>query len=830
MEVAAAQAVDAAPLVGLNPTYDEQAGLTITQDMPALAYNVTALAQNDANGYGPAYLLNGLTPAGYWYQVGISYHWPTSEGVGYDPTFGFSYQVYGSNGKPVYPQTGGAGLSNFSAPVNSGDIILLSLTFSGSVVDMAAQDWNTSAVASTSYSDMGVSTFVGTQSAASTSQGYFSGLMTEWYHLSSYSANEGKVTYTDKAVGLSSAWLWVDEFDITNPSMPLFSNATQAPVSFIGGQQVYSFASDGITMYATAHSLITGLLNVSASMVSLSPAPQSTKTASSSSSSPSLTVEANYTLTGLRQSSQMTAGKSLLIEADPGTSITISLNASGSSTTDRWVFAGTWESPVTTVTFTVGSNVTFVYYHLVEETVAFAVANGGTVAGGGGGEGGGAPPSSSAAPELTYEEPPAAASSTADQVAAVQPLGTTPVEIFAVQGSEASLSVAIPGTTDERWTATTQNWTISSPNTIPNPIQLYHQYEVSIVYSIVGGGTPASSPKFNSTSLGAPDVISLSGSEGSTTTAWLDAGSSYSFSGVLKGSTSGERWLNSGENSSSSSAQQSVVASPGEKLDGSYIHQYYADLEVNDQQGGSVSPGSGWLNAGSTLRATALPATGWRFETWNGSGNGFYTGSSQTLQVVIAAPIAEEASFYVQVSISADSGTNVAYSFGSITNGTVHAGSTDVVAAPPASRVSLRATPALPIYSFYSWKGTEALANATRSSTSFVVTAPSSVTATSSYDYQVLLGLGVALGIVVVLLLAFVRSLRMRGQGRVRAETATGAGSNDTAASLPTDSSASRGQTSPPSATRPDRGPGVRDGWCVAIAAVAATAKLGSGE
>jgi hypothetical protein len=37
---------------------------------------VTAVAQTDASsGYGPAYLLNGLTDKGYWYQVGLAWNW-----------------------------------------------------------------------------------------------------------------------------------------------------------------------------------------------------------------------------------------------------------------------------------------------------------------------------------------------------------------------------------------------------------------------------------------------------------------------------------------------------------------------------------------------------------------------------------------------------------------------------------------------------------------------------------------------------------------------------------------------------------------------------------
>ena len=51
--------------------YDEQLGTTFTQNFTSLAYKVTALAQTGTDGYGPAYLLNGLGNTGYWYQVGL---------------------------------------------------------------------------------------------------------------------------------------------------------------------------------------------------------------------------------------------------------------------------------------------------------------------------------------------------------------------------------------------------------------------------------------------------------------------------------------------------------------------------------------------------------------------------------------------------------------------------------------------------------------------------------------------------------------------------------------------------------------------------------------
>ena len=56
-----------------SPNYDVQEVMVFAQSYSQLEFNVTAVAQCDANGYGPAYLLNGLSNTGYWYQVGINW-------------------------------------------------------------------------------------------------------------------------------------------------------------------------------------------------------------------------------------------------------------------------------------------------------------------------------------------------------------------------------------------------------------------------------------------------------------------------------------------------------------------------------------------------------------------------------------------------------------------------------------------------------------------------------------------------------------------------------------------------------------------------------------
>ena len=731
-----------------NPTYDEQVGATFTQDLNALTFNVTVLAQTDSEGYGPAYTLNGLTAAGYWYQAGISYHWPSSSGT-YDPSFAFSYQVYGPSGRSVFPSSGGAGLGSFSKVVHSGDSVLLSLTFVGTTVQMLAQDWDTGATAKASYTSVGSSTFVGNPSRPASSQGFFTGLMTEWYHVSFYSGNEGKVTYTNNAEALTSAWLWVDEFDTSSSGPALFINQTQTPVTFSNDRQFYQFASNGITIYGSAHQFITGLLNTASSRVTLTPAFAET-------AAPSFV--ATYTLAGLQQVRDISARAGTVVEADPGTSVTLAINSTSSTPLDRWVFDG---SSDTKVVFAAGANATFVYYHLVQETISTQVVSPG------------APLPS--IPTLSYEVPSPNPVSSPVRVTVTQVLSPTPVIVFALLGSNASISGVIPGVGGERWAASTQSLTVSAPNVLPSPVQFYQQYQVALSYSIIGGGNPPETPDFNSTAFGIGSAIRLSGN---STTGWFDSGSGYSFTSVLNGSTPTERWLYGGGNCIGcaflgGSFGQTINA-PNQEISGDYSHQYHVNLAVNYANGGvisgsfssvngagSVNPGPGWLSAGLNLSLTASANQGWRLEEWNGSGVGAYSGTTPKISVEVVGPFNETATFYVQLAISADAGTNVAYAYGA-ESGTVQAGSNKSLYVPPTSSVTLKAAPSAFVYSFASWHGT-GLANSTKPSLKLLVDSPAAVTGTSSYSTVVILG-GLATAAIVLVLAGslWIRSRRNR--------------------------------------------------------------------
>jgi hypothetical protein len=707
-----------------SPSIDEQIAATFTENFTSLAYNVTAVAQAAADGYGPAYVLSGLTAPDYWYQVGVSYHWPINPGSW--PTFGFSYDVFGPVGTPIYPTTGGSGIENFSAPVNSGDTVLLTLNFTGSTVEMQAKDWNTGATAETSYDSEGASIFIGSPSVPYSFQGYFTGLMTEWYHVNPYSGNEAEVTFTSNAVALTSAWMWIDEFDTANPGPSIFKNDTRA--TFDNGQQVFPFYADNATMYVSAHKFVTGLpTGASSSVVTLVPVTKRV-------SLPSLS--ATFTLFGQRQVVSMSAGATALF-GDPGTSMTVSINP-GSSPLARWVFDGT---SGTEVTVAAGANATYVLYSLVQELVGYQVASGGH-----------SMPSSSA-PELRYEVPPPAASAAAAPVAATLALGTTPVELYMLLGSNASIDPTVLGPAGERWVAGAGNWTITTSGLIPDPIEFFEQYDVSIGYTVVGGGTVSPPPEFTAAFLGSLTSVPLSSAPRQ---GWFDAASAFSFTSLANGSTGAVRWVGS----EGAASVPSVVSAPGEALSEVYTPQYFADLAVNDADGGAVSTESGWFELGSSLTASASANQGWSFEGWSGSGAGAYTGTSPSMDVVVTGPLDESATFYVELAITAGAGANIAFSYPSAT-GTVQAGTTKTVAVPPATNVTLRATPSSFLYSFVSWRGA-GVVNPRAPSLVLAVDSPSAVTGRSSYDYAAILVLASAVAALAVNAMA--GSLWIRGR------------------------------------------------------------------
>ena len=753
-----------------SPTYDEQIGATFVQSLSSLTYNVTALAQTGTDGYGPAYILNGLSSAGYWYQVGVSYHWPSSSG-GYYTGFGFNYQVYSPTGRSVFPTNGGSGLGGFSKTIDSGDNVLLTLAFSGASVTMSAEDTVTGAVAKTSYSAVGASTFVGDSSGPANSQGFFSGIMTEWYHVGQYTGTEGKVTYTNSLVALTSAWLWADEFDSASSGPPVFDNQTKTPVTFADVNQIYPFETNGATIYGAAHEFITGLLNSATSILTLEAFNKFT-------AYPGFT--ATYTLAGLQQTSVLGQQSADTIEADPNTLVTVTINSTSQSGLEKWGFSGT--PSASQVTFTVGQDVTYFYYELVEETVSATVAAGGE-------------PFPSP-PELFYTIP---NQSVGGEVTAVANLTSSPSQLFALV--DTTISAGNITVSSVRWTAPSGEWTVSAPNAIPEPIEYYQQYQMTVEYFLAGGGNPPEVPEFTFVAFGVSQTVPITGGPGylyfgpppappvptGTNTVWADDGSRFSSSDLINGSTPFERWIGTGTTIGANATEGPLFHNPfgkgsitgPQRVALTYTHQYYDTLGVSNPNGGSLSgrvsigtgggnfsPGQIWYAVGTNLTVTASPNEGWALEAWNGNGTGAYNGTNQTLDLTVEGVFADNATFFPGLTLAADPRTVITYSCGGAAAtcpppGTL-SGTTKTFYLPPGTQVSLRAHPNSFIYSFASWMGS---AGESRTpSFSLSVDTPQTMSAASSYNIQVLAGLFVvALAAVVAVALA-VRSRRRRNQ------------------------------------------------------------------
>jgi hypothetical protein len=235
-----------------KPNYDVQEVMAFAQSYSRLEFEVTAIAQCDANGYGPAYLVNGLSSTGYWYQVGLSWDWPLQTS-GHISGFSFISEAWAPGGL-----TPSSASTSFSGAVNSNDTVELSLSFHGDAVVASAWDLNTRASASANYPAHGATSFVGSGAQQSRSgfshstQGYFTGLMTEWYHASpNFTGPEQKVTYFG-TTPITSAALDVTEWNLTTSvPVPVFSSAANDgnPIDFsIQPNQLQQFTLDGTFM------------------------------------------------------------------------------------------------------------------------------------------------------------------------------------------------------------------------------------------------------------------------------------------------------------------------------------------------------------------------------------------------------------------------------------------------------------------------------------------------------------------------------------------------------------------------------------------------------
>lgn len=757
--------------------YDEQLGITFTQNFTGLSYNVTAVEQQNNLGYGPAYLLNGLTNLGYWFQVGLSWDWPITSG-GYYGGFGFNYEVFSPNGSSVYPPSAG-GIGNFSGPIDPGNKVGLSLAFVGDTVLMQALDYETGAIASTAFQSYGADIFLGLPNAISNSEGFFTGLMTEQYHATVYNGSETKVTFSGSN-NITSAWMWVDEFNANTSSLVFFRNM---PVTFASSPRTLQyFFFEGAILISNAYEFVTGtsgliLLTVSYDQVG---------------SPPTQAPRFVYFSNGSIQSS-LVGEKPTTFLVDNGSSWSISSTLQNSSVV-RWATSNS--------TFGVATSdrtIKFLYYQQFLDNISLAIVGGGSNSGlpsvnftnygqpnvtlissspfvmwGDAGTSWNAStelPGSSvlerwvangtsgifepkANSTLTYyhEKLVSVGYSVTDDESGYSPpqfessvlnetvertLSTLPYILWLNSGAAWNVSSYLNSSiSTERWVTTDPRGTVNEA--VISPLY-FHQSLVTFQYLVRGNSTGFGNPTVDWFSFGIPMSAVLR----SPTQAWADYGSSYNFTRMVSSSSSLERWI-PGPNSSGT-----IFSQPSVNL--VYQTQYYVAISQPRLGGGVVlSVPSGWYNASSAIQVTAQIDSGWKLSSWAGTGAGSYTGNSTDPFMAIESPVTETIVLYPAITISASKGGTVSYEY-SGKSGFVSGGHNVTIYIPPLTKVSLSASSSSDLNIFTSWNGA---VNSGSKSILLQARAPEKLEAGFGFNYPIVAVSTIAVLLLILLIVA----------------------------------------------------------------------------
>ena len=91
------------------------------------------------------------------------------------------------------------------------------------------------------------------------------------------------------------------------------------------------------------------------------------------------------------------------------------------------------------------------------------------------------------------------------------------------------------------------------------------------------------------------------------------------------------------------SISHTVAPTTNKTYTANFNTQYF--LTMTHGTGGTVSPTSGWRNSGAAISITAMPATGYSFTNWTGSGTGSFSGTNNPASITMSGPITETATF-----------------------------------------------------------------------------------------------------------------------------------------------------------------------------------------
>ncbi|MDA4126957.1 MAG: hypothetical protein OK452_07120 [Thaumarchaeota archaeon] len=264
-------------------------------------------------------------------------------------------------------------------------------------------------------------------------------------------------------------------------------------------------------------------------------------------------------------------------------------------------------------------------------------------------------------------------------------------------------------------------------------LAVVHQYDFELSYVSSGGGSPPT-PSLKGVSFG--NAVNANLSKASSQF-WVDAGTPWSVPSLLSGGAQSERWIAPG-------GYGGDVNSPV-ALNITYTHQYYVQIPTN-LVGGTVTQTSGWYDAGSILAISAMPAPGWVFGGWQGTGSGTYTGGNSSVTLRVVGPFEEALAFDAILKVSSGTQGSVTYLYGTDKE-TVKPGESVSLGLPPGTNVTFVATPSSFLYTFKGWSG------ASRSSSGTVgltVRSPAGLVANFSINYYALYGIIALYAILVV--------------------------------------------------------------------------------
>ncbi len=94
-----------------------------------------------------------------------------------------------------------------------------------------------------------------------------------------------------------------------------------------------------------------------------------------------------------------------------------------------------------------------------------------------------------------------------------------------------------------------------------------------------------------------------------------------------------------------SSQSGSITPTSNCTVTGYYQTQYLLSMASTPNGAGKLSPGTEWLNPGTSVTINETPNSGYNFNFWTGRGAGSYSGTATSATIMLNSPITETANY-----------------------------------------------------------------------------------------------------------------------------------------------------------------------------------------